>query len=374
MYWGKAVSGHRIGALWINAAAAASLTAGQAYFRTDLVSDRPGFAAHTDANLTNAWGLAFNPTGFSWIADNHSGVSTLYDGLGNPQSLIVNVPGGAPTGIVFSGSNNFSVSDGTNSGAARFLFAGEDGTISGWAPDVPPPGPSTQAHPAVDHSASGAIYKGLAINSTTAGDRIYATDFHNGRVDAFGGTFQPILPGAFADPTIPSGFAPFGIQQIGSSIFVTYAMQDDEGEDDVPGPGMGYVNEFDLSGGLVRRFASQGALNAPWGMALAPANFGAFSNALLVGNFGDGRVNAFDRSTGSLLGALTDSGGQPIEIDGLWGLAFGNGVSDQPTNTLFFTAGPDDELHGLYGRLDVPEPGCIAGLALLFALTRRATR
>jgi uncharacterized protein (TIGR03118 family) len=374
MDWKEARNRFRQSALLATLALGLQANAGLPYVRTDLVSDQPGLAAHTDPNLTNAWGLAFNPTGVSWVADNHSGFSTLYDGLGNPQSLVVGIPGGAPTGIVFNGSDNFGVSDGTNSGAARFIFAGEDGTISGWAPNVPPPMPSTQAQPAVNNSASGSIYKGLAINSTSSGDRIYATDFHNGRVDSFGGAFQPILPGAFADPTIPSGFAPFGIQQIGASVFVSYAMQDADAVDDVPGAGLGYVDEYDLSGALTRRFASQGALNAPWGMALAPAGFGPFSGALLVGNFGDGRINAFDRTTGSLLGALTDPSGQPIEIDGLWGLAFGNGINDQPTNTLFFTAGPGDEAHGLYGRVDVPEPACLAAAATLVLLLARRVR
>lgn len=350
--------------------------AGSTFSITNLVSDQPGVATHVDPNLRNAWGVAFNPTGVSWVANNHTGTSTLYDGLGNPQPLVVNVPGaggttGAPTGIVFNGSTNFHL-NGTTAPAV-FLFTGEDGTISGWNPGLPPPPPSTHALIAVDNSAAGAIYKGLAISSPTAGDRIYATDFHNGRVDSFGSDFAPELSGAFLDPNLPSGFAPFGIQTLGSSVFVTYAMQDADGEDDVSGPGLGFVDEFDANGVLQRRFASQGVLNAPWAIAEAPADFGTLSGALLVGNFGDGRINAFDRATGAFLGALSDGSGNPIRIDGLWGMSFGNGFQNQPTNTLFFAAGPDDESHGLYGRVDlVPEPMTLALMSIaLFALRGR---
>lgn len=343
---------------------------GQGYLQSNLVSDGTIPAAHTDPNLINAWGIAFNPTSVVWVADNGTGVATLYDGNGTPQSLVVTIPPPAgsadqskPTGVVFSGSaTDFIVNSGGASSPARFIFATEDGTISGWDPTVPPPPVSTQAIREVDNSATGAIYKGLAL----AQSRLYATDFHNNRIDVFNNSFAPIaLGGSFQDPNLPAGFAPFGIREIGGNIFVTYAMQDADAEDDVAGAGLGYVDVFDPDGNLIKRLVSDGVLDAPWGLALAPGNFGAFSNALLVGNFGDGSINAFNPTTGAFLGSLADPEGNPIVIDGLWGITFGNGLPTQPTNTLFFAAGPDDENHGLYGRLDpVPEPASIS-LALM---------
>ena len=362
------------------------------YQRTDLVTDDPTAhpAAQTDPNLLNAWGLAASPTGPFWVADNHAGVSTLYDGLGNPQTLgnpqplVVTVPppaGGAgpasPTGTVFNGSSNFVISDGTHSGPARFLFAAEDGTISGWNPNVPPPARSSQAFLGVDNSAGSAIYKGIALNSGTSADRLYAADFHNGKVDVFDGGFHSILPGSFADPNIPAGYAPFNVALISGAMYVAYAQQDADAEDDTAGPGHGFIDVFDTNGQLLKRFASQGVLNSPWGMTLAPADFGPFSNKLLVGNFGDGRVNAFDPATGAYEGTLQDSHGNPIQINGLWGLSFGNGVLNQPTDSLFFTAGPDAETHGLYGSIRVvPEPTAmlLAGLGGVWVLCLRRRR
>lgn len=354
------------------------------YIKLNLVSDGAVPALHTDPNLNNSWGIAFTPNGLAWVADNHTGLSTLYDGMGNANSLVVTVPAapgsklGNPTGVVFNGSStDFQVTGGGGTKSAAFIFASEDGTISGWSPTLSGgnPPPAMQAFRAVDNSRSDAIYKGLAIANTVGGQRLYATDFHNARVDVFDGGFGAVsVPGAFTDPTIPKGFAPFNVQTIGSSLFVTYAKQDAEGEDDDHGPGRGYVDEYDTSGALLRRFASEGVLNSPWGVAQAPANFGALSNALLIGNFGDGRINAFDRTTGQYLGALSDSGGQPIEVDGLWALQFGNGLLGQDTNALFFSSGPDDEAHGLYGRIDVPSPGAgamLTGMALLVARRRR---
>ena len=199
---------------------------------------------------------------------------------------------------------------------------------------------------AADNSASGAVYKGLAL-----GNFLYATNFHEARVDAFDKTFAPAsLSGSFTDPNIPAGFAPFGIANIGGSLYVTYAKQDEDQHDDVKGPGNGYVDVFDTNGTLVRRFASQGTLNSPWAVVRAPAGFGSLGDTILVGNFGDGHINAFDPNSGNLLGALTD-GHHPIAIDGLWGLSFGNGASAGDVNTLFFTAGPGDEEHGLFGSL-----------------------
>ncbi len=368
------------------AAALLAACAGQAhaqYVRTNLVSDQQGVAAHTDANLVNAWGVAFNPNGFVWVANNGTGLSTLYDGSGAPNSLIVNVPstaaatGGNPTGMVFNGSTDFSVTSNNHSGAAAFLWATESGTIAGWNPNVPNTAPpaSTQAFTAVT-STAGAVYKGLAISTgTAAGSPLYATDFHNNRVDMFNSTFAPITtPGAFTDPNLPAGYAPFNARNLNNQIYVTYALQDAAAHDDDPGAGHGFVDVYDTSGTLLRRLVSQGALNSPWGLAIAPSNFGPLSGDLLVGNFGDGHINAYNPTTGAFQGALSDAGGNPITIDGLWGFDFGNGLLNQPTNTLFFAAGPDGEAHGLYGRLDVPSPTgatVLAAAALSLPARRR---
>jgi uncharacterized protein (TIGR03118 family) len=336
--------------------AASTRAADDSYTIHNLVSDGFVAADTTDADLLNPWGIAFNPNGFVWIADNHSGLSTLYDGLGQKQSLVVTVPppaGGdgpsAPTGIVFSSGSDFVVTDGTTSGPARFIFATEDGTISAWAPNVN----LTNAILEVDNSGSGTIYKGIALAANGAGHYLYATDFHNGKIDVFDSSFGPAtLPGAFADPKIPMGYAPFGIQNIAGALYVTYAKQGPGAVDDAAGAGFGYVDVFDANGRLIRRFASRGNLNAPWGLALSPADFGEFSNTLLVGNFGDGRINAYDLATGKFRGQLRTSDGHSLAIEGLWGLAFGNGLLDQPTSALFFTAGPGDEEHGVYGVIN----------------------
>jgi len=326
-----------------------------------LVSDEANVAEHQDTNLVNSWGIAFNPFGFVWVANAETGKSTLYDGNGVPQSLVVTIPpkGGAtqgnPTGIVFNGGNTFLTTQAANS-FARFIFVTEDGVLAAWAPTVNP----TQALLIKDNSPSGAQYKGLALSAGGKVQLLYATDFHNGKIDVWDSSFAPVtLPaGAFSDPKIPAGFAPFGIQAINGNLYVTYAKQDADRHDDVAGKGLGYVDVFDPNGQLLDRFISKGPLNAPWGLALAPAGFGEFSNTLLVGNFGDGRINAFDLVSGKHLGALKGADGKALAIDGLWGLAFGNGLNDQPVNTLFFTSGPDDEEHGLYGRIDaLPEPG-----------------
>ncbi len=328
------------------------------YAVTDLMSDGVVPAAHVDADLVNPWGLVFNPEGPAWMVDNHSGVVTIDKGDGVKLPLVVTIPSpsgatSAPTGIVFNGSTDFAVSEGDKSGPSRFLFATEDGTIAAWAPDVDP----TNAIIRVDKSASGAVFKGLALAGNGSGHFLYATDFHNGRIDVFDAGFNDaILPGAFTDSRVPAGYAPFGIANIGGDLYVTFAKQDKDKMDDVAGEGFGFVDEFDANGNLVRRVATRGQLDAPWGIALAPGNFGRFSNDLLVGNFGDGRINAYDLSSGEFRGQLRGSDSKPLVIQGLWGRAFGNGVLDQPTGTLFFTAGPDDESHGIYGRID-PMPG-----------------
>jgi uncharacterized protein (TIGR03118 family) len=327
-----------------------------AYQVHTLVSDGSIPADHTDPNLVNAWGIAFNPTAVVWVANNHSGTSTLYDGAGNPASLVVAIPsptaadGGSPTGIVFNASNGFTVSSGSTSGPSRFIFATEDGVIAGWAPNVD----TAHALRAVDNSPAGAIYKGLALSAGGSGQLLYATDFHNAKVDVFDAKFSPVtLPaGAFTDPRIPPGYAPFGIAAINGDVYVTYARQDAAKTDNVRGPGLGYVDVYDPNGRLLRRVASRGLLNAPWGIALAPAGFGRFGGSLLVGNFGDGRINAYDQTFGLPLGSLRDAQRRPIEIDGLWGISFGNGFASQPVDTLFYAAGPGDEAHGAYGRID----------------------
>ena len=324
------------------------------YEQHNLVSDGAVPADLVDAALVNAWGLVASATSPWWVADNGTDSSTLYNGsTGAKLSLRVSVPS-APTGVVFNGGTGFVVTSGSTSGAARFIFATEEGTILGWSPSVAP----TQAVVAVDNSAGGAVYKGLAIASTAAGDRLYATNFHAGTVDVFDAAFHPVL-GGFTDAALPPGYAPFGIRHLGSTIYVTYALQDADKHDDVAGVGHGFVNAFDTEGNLLRRVASTGRLNSPWGLAVAPADFGTFSGDLLVGNFGDGHINAFDpghfRGDGELRprGQLHGADGPPITIDGLWAIAFGNGAAAGPTNALFFTAGPFGEAHGLFGKLVV---------------------
>jgi len=324
------------------------------YEQHNLVSDGAVSADLVDPALVNAWGLVASATSPLWVADNGTGLSTLYNGnTGAKVALTVSVPD-APTGVVFNGGTGFVVTSGSASGAARFIFATEEGTILGWSPSVAP----TQAVVAVDNSAGGAVYKGLAIASTAAGDRLYATNFHAGTVDVFDAAFHPVL-GGFTDAALPPGYAPFGIRHLGSTIYVTYALQDADKHDDVAGVGHGFVNAFDTEGNLLRRVASTGRLNSPWGLAVAPADFGTFSGDLLVGNFGDGHINAFDpghfRGDGELRprGQLHAADGPPITIDGLWAIAFGNGAAAGPTNALFFTAGPFGEAHGLFGKLVV---------------------
>jgi uncharacterized protein (TIGR03118 family) len=327
------------------AGAAGTLVAYNVY---PLVSDSSAVSAPlTDASLVNSWGLSATATSPWWTSNNKTNTSTLYSGVGSKVALTVTVPGG-PTGTVASASaTDFPVSQGGASGASRFLFDTEAGTILGWTPTVN----GTAAVVAVDNSAKGAHYTGLA----TANDRLYAADFKNARVDAYDANWQP-LPLGFSDPNIPKGWAPFGIQAAGTSIFVTYAQQDKDKEDAVAGGGLGYVDEFTPDGKLVGRVASKGnsraPLNAPWGLAMAPANFGAFSGDLLVGNFGNGRISAYlKQSDGKWVykGQLAKATGEPIVLDGLWAIAFGNGAAAGPTTNLYFLAGPTGETHGLYG-------------------------
>lgn len=344
------------------------------FVQTNLVSNLMTVSAVTiDPKLVNPWGLAASSTSPWWVSDNGSGFSTLYNGAGTKQGLEVAIapptgsPAGTlatPTGIVFNGNNEFLVGP---SAPAMFIFATEDGTISGWNPTVD----RTHTILEVDNStqmnangSTGAVYKGLAMANMSGSDFLYATNFRSGKVDVFDSSFHQVTlaSGAFTDRHIPSGYAPFGIANItppGSSksfLVVTYAKQDADKHDDVAGVGHGFVDVFDTSGHLINRVASRGQLNSPWGIAVAPSNFGRFSGDLLIGNFGNGRINAFKFPAGhshtfQFAGQLTKSNGRPITIDGLWSLAFGNGANAGPTNTLFFTAGLNHEANGLFGTL-----------------------
>jgi uncharacterized protein (TIGR03118 family) len=322
-----------------------------AFTVTNLVADSGSSATRDDASLVNGWGLSAGPTTPWWTSNNGTNTSTLYDGTGAQQALTVAVAGG-PTGTVFNGSaTDFVVAQNGKSGAARFLFATEAGTILGWSPTVN----GTTAIPGVDRSSKKAVYKGLA----TLNDRLYATDFHNDRVDVFDATFKLVTPaGAFRDAKLPKGYAPFGIQALNGNIFVTYAKQDAAKHDDVAGGGFGYVDEFTPDGQLVARVATGGRKNAPpnapWGLALAPSSFGPFSGDVLVGNFGNGRISAYKDNGGGhwvYKGQLRQADGTPIAIDGLWAIAFGNGSAAGPTTSLYFAAGPGGEAHGLFGSI-----------------------
>ena len=337
----------------------------QFYAQHNLVSDIPGLADHTDPNLVNAWGLDAGPTTPWWISDNGTGKATLFNVGTSAIVATFTVPGaggaqGNPTGLVFNGGTGFVVNNGVGApSAARFIFSSEDGTISAFKG-----APIVTVVPNANAPAHDAVYKGLAIDSRTAGQFLYATDFHNAKVDVFDTSFHLVtLAGTFTDPNIPIGFAPFGIQNIDGTIYVTYALQDADQHDDVAGPGNGFVDAFDTAGNFIRRVATMGELNSPWGLALAPAGFGRFSGDLLVGNFGDGRIHAFDPANltedGEFqpIGLVHSAAGRPILIDGLWSLQFGKGASanGSPT-TLFFTAGPDGENHGLFGTIVNVEP------------------
>ena len=325
------------------------------FVSANLVSDVTLPGARIDEFIDNAWGLAFQPTGYAWVANNGSSTATSYDGNGVIQDLVVAIPPGAagdasPTGMVYNRTQDFKVTQNGRTGASEFILVGEAGTVAGWAPAVN----ATSAVTVFDGGINGPRYKGLAIARNVGANLLYAADFRNNVVDVFNANFVRVsLPGSFRDPGLPAGYAPYGIQAIGDRIYVAYARQAAAGPDEVTGPGLGVVSVFTTGGAFIRQLAMGGALNAPWGMAIAPVNFGTFSNALLVANFGDGKINAFNPSTGSFRGTLGRADGSPIVIDGLWGIGFGNGSYSQPLNTLFFTAGPSDQTHGLYGRIDL---------------------
>lgn len=340
--------------------------------QTNLVSDLAGVAATRDVNLVNPWGIAFSPNGPFWIADNNSGKATLYNGAGAPQPLVVQIPspmaatGGTATGQVFNGTTDFKLPNGES---ALFIFSTEDGTIVAWSGSSGTQAVKVADRSAIPTAATGAVYKGLAIGSNASGNFLYATNFRAGTVDVFDKSFAIVnLAGPFTDPNVPAGYAPFGIQNIGGDLYVTYAKQDVNKHDDVSGAGNGLISVFDSNGNFKRRIATGAgaggtlsALNSPWGMALTPSGFGGIAaGSLLVGNFGDGHISVLNPNSGALSGQLQDNTGtKAVAIPGLWGLTFGNGGTAGAKNTLFFTAGIGDaptftnntEQHGLFGSL-----------------------
>ena len=333
-------------ALLVLAATSFSVATARAdtYSWTNLQSDIAGVAAHVDPNLVNPWGVAVSPSGIIWVSDNGTGVSTLYHQDGTALSLVVTIPtsarnkdGGNPTGMVFNGTPSFQVTKNGNSAPAFFIFVSEDGSISGWNPTLD----LTHAIIAVDNGTNNgtnrAVYKGATLGVANGHNFLYVTNFHSGQVETYNENFQQVNPNAFADPNIPAGFAPFGIQNLSGHIYVTYALQNKERHDDVAGPGNGFVDVFDTSGNLIRRLISHGKLNSPWGLAIV-------EDKLWVGNFGDGRINNYDPTTGTFIETLMKSDGTALQFNGLWSLLpLGSGV--------YFTAGIADEAHGLFGLI-----------------------
>jgi len=339
---------------------------------TAFVSDKVGVIAATttiDAHLSNPWGVAIAPGLPFWIADNNSNLSTLYSGTGAIQTASVTgsnelgiaIPASAagvpanPTGQVYNGGGGFLIHTSAGQESALFIFDGEGGTIAAWAN-----GSGASAVTAYDdgvaNGANHAVYKGLALGTVNGASFIYATDLHNNKVDVFDTNFAKpaAMQGKFVDPTIPSGFVPFGIVALNGQLYVSYTQQDAAKHDETTGAGLGYVDVFDFSGNFVSRFASAGALNAPWGMAVAPAGFGSLAGDLLIGNFGDGTINIFapnGTALASSLGPLTGTNGGTLTIPGLWSLVFGNGDSDKPLTTLFYTAGFADQTDGVFGSI-----------------------
>lgn len=338
---------------------ASTATAGPFVRQTSIVASDPATTAIAhNPNLINAWGIARSATSPFWISAADTGLSPIYRGNGTLVNTITVTPApgnttGSPTGIVNNPTSGFQLTPGNN---ARFLFATEDGTISGWNPLVN----ATASVIMVDNSAGGANYKGLTLGTSSSGTFLYAANFGQGRIDVYDSSFAAVsLPGSFTDPTLPAGYSPFNVQALGGRLFVTYAPE--SGGDEVTGAGNGIVDEYDLAGNLVARVASNGVLNAPWGLDFAPATWDAFAGALLVGNFGDGRINMFDPATYAFLGTLMDvRDRRPLEIDGLWALMNGSGSSLTSADFVYFSAGPDDEAQGLFGSLAiVPEPATL---------------
>jgi len=318
----------------------ASFARADSYSWTNFQSDIAGVAQHTDPNLVNPWGMAASSTGSTiWVSDNGTGVSTLYRQDGTARSLIVSIParergkGANPTGVVRNGTSFFKVTNGTNSLPAIFIFVSEDGTISGWNPDINP----TNAIVAVKGKGDN-IYKGVTLGMANGHNFLYATNFHQGQVDVYDENFNLVKTKSFADPSLPKDFAPFGIRNFNGQIYVTYAKQGPGKKDDEAGPGNGFINVFDTSGTFVTRLVSNGDLNSPWGLAIIEGD------ELWVGNFGDGKINNYDPTTGASLGTIHRADGTPLQFDGLWDmLPLGSGV--------YFTAGIGDEEHGLFGLI-----------------------
>jgi uncharacterized protein (TIGR03118 family) len=331
------------------------LAEAESFFTQNLVTnDQAANGAQiTDSHLVNAWGISFGATSPFWVSANGTGLATLYsvNPINNATAKVgleVTIPGdGSVTGQVFNGTSAF--------GNDRFLFVSEDGTISGWRGAL-----GTQAE-VLQTGLDANYYKGVALATIGGNTYLYAANFKSGAIDVVKGTpGAPNLTGNFADPGLPGGYAPFNIQLLGGKLYVTYAVQG-TGKDEQAGPGLGIVSVFDTQGNFLGRVGTMGTLNAPWGLALAPGSFGSFAGDLLVGNFGDGTINAFDLSKNSFVGQLLGSDGKPLSIDGLWGLTPGNGVSGGDTNTIYYSAGPQDESHGVFGALStVPEPGSLA--------------
>ena len=339
------------------------------YLQTNLVSDGSVTAKTVDHNLVNPWGVAFFPGGPFWISDNAAspdGVSTLYDGIGDnlsaaiPLTVTIPTPMGdtnpgapGPSGMVWNGNPMAFMAGGA---PALFIWATEDGTIAAWQGGLKP---ITEAVTVVQNpdfvnggTGDDPVYKGLATGNNSRGLFLYATNFRSGKIAVWDSTFgaDATLNGKFIDNTIPSTFAPFGIQNINGQLWVTYAKQNAVKHDPVPGAGRGFVDVFDTDGNLLRHFATRGVLNAPWGVVQAPAHFGQFSNDILIGNFGDGKISAWDLKTRDFVDWVRDDQGTTIKLGTLWTLVFGNGLTSSP-QTLYFTTGLDMEMHGLFGTL-----------------------
>lgn len=335
------------------------------YLQTNLVSNTMAEAQPADPDLQNSWGVANFPGGPLWISDNNDGLSTLYDGNGVKQGLKVMIPlppgrvappAAAPTGMVWNPTSNFTITANGVTVPAIFIWVSEDGTITAWNPAADPiVGGLSKASLVVDNSASGAVYKGLAFGTNKHGTFLFASNLNAGTVEVYDQTFKrATLDGDFSDATIPAGFAPFGIALVDNNLFVTYAKENAQKNDVVPGAGQGFVDVFSTDGVLLHRFASRGGLNAPWGVTRATDGFGEFSGDILIGNFGDqgnfaGWINVFDQD-GVNLGALRDATGKPISIDGLWSLVFGTFLNSD-ADTLYFTAGPNQQQNGLFGKI-----------------------
>jgi uncharacterized protein (TIGR03118 family) len=345
-----------VGLLSLSTALPAQLV--QHYKQTNLVSDTPGLATVTDPNLVNPWGLSRSSGSPWWVSDNGPGLSTLYGATGTPASLVVTIPPadsgsgaiGTPTGQIFNGTADFALTAGF---PARFIFVTEDGTISGWNPGV-----NATSAVIMVNTKGASVFKGVAVASVDepavgATNFLYVADFRKEHVNVYDTNFHrvPLDDDAFRDERIPRGFAPFNIQNIGGNLYVAYAQQDSAKHDEIDGPGLGFVDIFSSTGRLLRRLQSGSWFNAPWGIAQAPTDFGAYSHDLLVGQFGSGQILAFDPVTGGFKSRLLGSAGTPIAIDGLWGLAFGSGTGSGPANSMYFTAGPDGEQHGLFGTI-----------------------